>query len=81
MISFSLFDSGFRSVLMEKDILETFEAAKKAADKAAEAGDGSSEVDRCVDALRRLRRIPVTMQQLVETQVLPSLFLDRMRCA
>ncbi|RWW47341.1 hypothetical protein BHE74_00046688 [Ensete ventricosum] len=54
---------------MEKDILETFEAAKKAADKAAEAGDGSSEVDRCVDALRRLRRIPVTMQQLVETQV------------
>ncbi|URE09443.1 Transcription elongation factor A protein [Musa troglodytarum] len=54
---------------MEKDILETFDAAKKAADKAAEAGDGSSEVDRCVDALRRLRRIPVTMQQLVETQV------------
>ncbi|XP_042394244.1 transcription elongation factor TFIIS-like [Zingiber officinale] len=54
---------------MEKELLETFEVAKKAADVAAEAGSGSTEVDRCVDALKQLRRIPVTMQDLVETQV------------
>ncbi|KAJ8499952.1 hypothetical protein OPV22_010504 [Ensete ventricosum] len=54
---------------MEKELLQTFDAAKKAADVAAEAGGPSPEVDRCVDALRRLRRIPVTTQNLVETQV------------
>ncbi|RWV84568.1 hypothetical protein GW17_00053707 [Ensete ventricosum] len=53
---------------MEKELLQTFDAAKKAADVAAEAGGPSPEVDRCVDALRRLRRIPVTTQNLVETQ-------------
>ncbi|CAL9075092.1 unnamed protein product [Musa acuminata var. zebrina] len=57
---------------MDKDLLQTFDAAKKAADVAAEAGGPSPEVDRCVDALRRLRRIPVTTQNLVETQVLAS---------
>ncbi|RWV97158.1 hypothetical protein GW17_00040072 [Ensete ventricosum] len=54
---------------MDKELLETFEAAKKAADVAAEAGGGSPEVDRCVDALKRLRSMPVTTQDLVETQV------------
>ncbi|URD96963.1 Transcription elongation factor A protein [Musa troglodytarum] len=54
---------------MEEELLQTFDAAKKAADVAAEAGGPSPEVDRCVDALRRLRRIPVTTQNLVETQV------------
>ncbi|CAL9092232.1 unnamed protein product [Musa textilis] len=55
---------------MDKELLETFEAAKKAADVAAEAGGGSPEVDRCVDALKRLRSMPVTTQDLVETQVI-----------
>ncbi|WOL18631.1 hypothetical protein Cni_G27428 [Canna indica] len=54
---------------MEKELLETFEVAKKAADVAAEPGGGPAEVDRCVDALRRLRKIPVKMQDLVDTQV------------
>lgn len=57
---------------MEKELLQTFDIAKKAADVASEAGGPSPEVDRCVDALRRLRRIPVTTQNLVETQVLAS---------
>lgn len=55
---------------MDKEMLETFEAAKKAADVAAEAGGGSPEVDRCLDALKRLRSLPVTTQDLVETQVM-----------
>ncbi|CAL9752062.1 unnamed protein product [Musa acuminata subsp. burmannicoides] len=57
---------------MDKEMLETFEAAKKAADVAAEAGGGSPEVDRCLDALKRLRSLPVTTQDLVETQVMYS---------
>ncbi|KAJ6798635.1 transcription elongation factor TFIIS [Iris pallida] len=46
---------------MEKDLVETFEAAKKAAD--------AEEEERCVDALRTLRKLPVTMDVLVKTQV------------
>ncbi|XP_072982624.1 transcription elongation factor TFIIS-like [Typha latifolia] len=46
---------------MEKELLETFDAAKKAADAA--------EVERCVDALRRMKKIPVSTKVLVETQV------------
>lgn len=57
---------------METELLETFEAAKKAAE-AAEDDRGSSEVDRCVDALRRLKKMPVTTKDLVATQVLPPL--------
>lgn len=57
---------------MEKELLEVFEVAKKAADVVADGG-GPSEVDRCVDALRRLRKIPVSMKVLVDTQVGKSL--------
>lgn len=53
---------------MEKELLGAFEAAKKAADAAA-AGGGLVEEDRCVDALKRLRRMPVTTKDLVATQV------------
>lgn len=58
---------------MEKELLEIFEAAKKAAD-AVVSTDGSSssggpDEARCVDALKRLRDFPVTMQLLVSTQV------------
>lgn len=53
---------------MEKELVETFEAAKKAADAAAE-GAGSPEEGRCVDALKTLRKMPVTMDILVKTQV------------
>lgn len=53
---------------MERELLETFEAAKKAADAAAGADD-SPEADRCLDALRRLRAIRVNTDVLVSTQV------------
>lgn len=53
---------------MEKELLDTFAAVKKAADAAA--ADGSpAAADRCVDALHELKRIPVTMKDLVNTQV------------
>jgi hypothetical protein len=53
---------------MERELLETFEAAKKAADAVA-GEDDSPEADRCLDALRRLRAIPVNTGVLVSTQV------------
>lgn len=55
---------------MEKELLEVFEAANKAADAAAE---NAAEEDRCLDALKRLRDFPVTMQMLLSTQVHHSL--------
>ncbi|KAJ8632962.1 hypothetical protein MRB53_026298 [Persea americana] len=56
---------------MERELLEVFEAAKKAADAATVglSSSGGSDEARCVDALKRLRDIPVTMQMLVSTQV------------
>ncbi|PKA60286.1 hypothetical protein AXF42_Ash008345 [Apostasia shenzhenica] len=53
---------------MEKEILSAYEVAEKAADAAA-ADDGAAEEDRCVDALKRLRRMPVATKDLVATQV------------
>lgn len=53
----------------ERELLETFEAAKKAADAAAEDDGASPEADRCIDALNRLREIKVTTAVLVSTQV------------
>lgn len=53
----------------ERELLETFEAAKKAADAASEDGGASPEADRCIDALNRLREIKVTTAVLVSTQV------------
>ncbi|XXG40033.1 hypothetical protein AAC387_Pa01g0846 [Persea americana] len=51
---------------MEKELLEFFEAAKKAADAAVE---NDAEENRCVDALKRLMGFPVTLQMLLSTQV------------
>lgn len=48
--------------------MTSFEAAKKAAD-AAEAGGGPAEEDRCVEVLKRLRKMPVSTKDLVATQV------------
>ncbi|KAI0519338.1 hypothetical protein KFK09_006782 [Dendrobium nobile] len=53
---------------MEKELLAAFEAAEKAAEAAAADG-GLAEEDRCLDALKRLRRMPVTTKDLVNTQV------------
>ncbi|PKA61788.1 hypothetical protein AXF42_Ash008619 [Apostasia shenzhenica] len=53
---------------MEKEILETFEAARKAADAAA-GGGGMPEEERCLEALRRLMKMPVTVSDLVGTQI------------
>ncbi|KAF8397101.1 hypothetical protein HHK36_016008 [Tetracentron sinense] len=56
---------------MEKELIELFDAAKKAADAAAADGASSSgsEESRCLDALKQLNNFPVTHQVLVSTQV------------
>ncbi|XP_010529269.1 PREDICTED: transcription elongation factor TFIIS [Tarenaya hassleriana] len=56
---------------MESELIELFEAAKKAADSAAVDGVSSSgpEVSRCLDALKHLTKFPVTYDLLVATQV------------
>ncbi|KAJ0772035.1 putative transcription regulator IWS1 family [Helianthus annuus] len=57
---------------METELKQLFEAAKKAADAAA-TDDGhpesSPEEDRCIDALKALKKFPVNYQVLVSTQV------------
>lgn len=56
---------------MDKELVELFERAKKAADAAAGDGVSSSgpEVSRCVDSLKRLKSFPVSYDALVATQV------------
>ncbi|KAF7144653.1 hypothetical protein RHSIM_Rhsim04G0121300 [Rhododendron simsii] len=57
---------------MERELVELFEAAKKAADTAAAGGASSScwpEVDRCLDVLNQLKDYAVTYDVLVSTQV------------
>ncbi|KZV51926.1 transcription elongation factor A protein 3-like [Dorcoceras hygrometricum] len=51
---------------MEKELIELFESAKRAADM---ADDSPGEVDRCVDAIKQLKKFPVNYQVLVSTQV------------
>lgn len=51
-----------------RDLLEVFLAAKKAADDAEKTGS-PADVNRCVEALRNLRELPVTVSILVDTQV------------
>ncbi|GAB4832072.1 hypothetical protein Ancab_006092 [Ancistrocladus abbreviatus] len=53
---------------MDKELVELFEAAKKAADAAAEHG-GSAEESRCLEALKELKNFPVNYDILVSTQV------------
>ncbi|KAK7410809.1 hypothetical protein VNO78_01922 [Psophocarpus tetragonolobus] len=53
---------------MEKDLVELYEAAKKAAD-AAISGDAQHEENRCIDALEQLKKFPVNYKILVNTQV------------
>lgn len=52
-------------------MVELFEAAKKAADAAAIDGVASSgpEVSRSLDALKQLKKFPITYDMLVATQV------------
>lgn len=58
---------------MERELMELFDAARKAADLAAAASDAVSsngpEVSRCVDSLNQLKSFPVTYDILVSTQV------------
>ncbi|XP_030543923.2 transcription elongation factor TFIIS [Rhodamnia argentea] len=56
---------------MDRELVELFERAKKAADAAASDGVSSDdpEVSRCVDALKRLKGFPVSYDALVATQV------------
>ncbi|CAI9091888.1 OLC1v1026996C1 [Oldenlandia corymbosa var. corymbosa] len=56
---------------MEKELVELFERVKKAADAAAVEveADSSAAEDRCVDALKRLKGLPINYDVLVSTQV------------
>ncbi|KAF2566743.1 hypothetical protein F2Q68_00024180 [Brassica cretica] len=56
---------------MESELIELFEAAKKAADAAAIDGVTSSgpEVSRSLNALKQLKKFPITYDMLVATQV------------
>ncbi|KAE8784147.1 Transcription elongation factor A protein 2 [Hordeum vulgare] len=55
---------------MERELMKTFEAAKKASDAAVEEADGlPPEAERCLDALRRLRKFHVNTDAVVTTQV------------
>ncbi|CAK9136719.1 unnamed protein product [Ilex paraguariensis] len=56
---------------MANELIELFEAVKKAADAAAVDGgaESSPEEDRCLDALKQLKKFPVNYQVLVSTQV------------
>ncbi|XP_065853079.1 transcription elongation factor TFIIS [Euphorbia lathyris] len=56
---------------MERELLELFEAARKAADAASNDAVSSSgpEVGRCVDALKQLKIFPITYDILVSSQV------------
>lgn len=51
---------------MEKELTEIFEAVKRAADV---ADNSPGEEDRCVGALKQLKKFPVNYQVLVSTQV------------
>ncbi|XVF65959.1 hypothetical protein PTKIN_Ptkin09bG0292700 [Pterospermum kingtungense] len=56
---------------MERELVDLFEAAKKAADLAAADAVSANgpEVSRCVDALKQLKAFPVTYDILVSSQV------------
>lgn len=58
--------------VMEKELVELFERVKKAADAAVAniEADSSPEEDRCLDALKRLKGLPINYDVLVSTQVL-----------
>ena len=57
---------------MEKELVELFEKAKKAADAASADGgaDSSPEESCCLDALKRLKKLPINYDILVSTKVL-----------
>ncbi|KAJ1387526.1 TFIIS/LEDGF domain superfamily [Sesbania bispinosa] len=52
---------------MEKELVELYEAAKKAAD-ASSSTDSEHEESRCIDALEQLKKFPVNYKILVNTQ-------------
>lgn len=57
---------------MERELVELFEAAKKAAEAASadrESLSGGPKVDRCLDVLNQLKNYAVTYDVLVSTQV------------
>ena len=54
---------------MEKELIELYDAAKKAADAASREDAGPHEESRCIDALNQLKKFPVNYKILVSTQV------------
>ncbi|KAK6943278.1 Transcription factor IIS, N-terminal [Dillenia turbinata] len=55
---------------METELLELFESVKRAADAAADgASSNGPEVDRCIDALKTLKKFPVSYDALLSAQV------------
>ncbi|KAJ0705348.1 putative transcription regulator IWS1 family [Helianthus annuus] len=68
----SIFILLLKQSTMETELKDLFDAAKKAADAAfanSGAGDYSADEDRCIDALKALKKFPVNYQLLVSTQV------------
>lgn len=55
---------------LKAELLEVFETVKKAADAAKE---NDTKESRCIDALKRLKKLPVTRKILVDTQIGKSL--------
>lgn len=53
----------------EKELVELYEAAKKAADASTSTDNSPSEETRCLDALEQLKNFPVNYKILVNTQV------------
>lgn len=58
----------------EKELVELYEAAKKAADASTSTDNSPSEETRCLDALEQLKNFPVNYKILVNTQVIIFLF-------
>ncbi|KAH0882592.1 hypothetical protein HID58_058688 [Brassica napus] len=63
---------------MESELIELFEAAKKAADAAAIDGVTCTgqEVSRSLDALKQLKKFPITYDMLVATQIWKKLVIE-----
>jgi ABC-type protease/lipase transport system fused ATPase/permease subunit len=54
----------------EKELVELYETAKKAADASSSTDSSPSEESRCLDALEQLKKFPVNYKFLVNTQVI-----------
>ena len=61
----------------ERELVELYDKAKKAADAARSDDGGPNQESRCIDALEQLKKFPVNYKILVNTQVLFFFFLGQ----